>query len=140
MLLWVFGSGFPKSLDVSKAIDKAAGAERKVVGPPKYPGRQPNPSGNTGSFIRDDTYVFQGDKAMGQTAPATEDAKLWDGWGAGLQNLKPAVEPICYAQKPIEGTYAENTQKHGVAGLWIDGCRVELGDLEADKPSREWLG
>jgi len=78
MIAWVYGSGFPKSLDVSKAIDKAAGEE-------------------------------------------TEAAKQWAGWGTAL---KPSLEPITVARKPLTGTVAENVLQHGTGALNVDGCRV----------------
>jgi DNA modification methylase len=114
MIAWVYGSGFPKSLDVSKAIDKAAGAEREVVGTNPYycEGRTADP----GEYR-------QGGKNGSQhiTAPATDAAKQWEGWGTAL---KPAMEPITVARKPLIGTVAENVIKHGTGGINIDGCRV----------------
>ena len=108
MIAWVYGSGFPKSLDVSKAIDKAAGAERDVIGPPT-PGGQGN--GNVyGAITRPPA-----------TAPATEAAKQWAGWGTAL---KPSLEPITVARKPLRGTVAENVLQYGTGGLNVDGCRV----------------
>ncbi len=91
-VMWVYGSGLPKSHDVSKAIDKAAGAEREI------------------------------------TAPVTEDAKRWNGWGTAL---KPAYEPIIVARKPLVGTVAENVLTHGTGGINVDGCRVgrDTGDV-----------
>lgn len=106
-LAWVYGSGFPKSLDVSKAIDKAAGIWRGRAGKPK-----------------------EGDEKlrMGQhyertpKGPAsTVDAAKWQGWGTAL---KPAIEPIVLARKPFAGTVARNVQQHGTGALNIDGCRV----------------
>jgi len=120
-LCWLYGSGFPKSLDISKAIDKAAGAEREVVG-----------VGNT-----DCEYLRRGEQCPGHgdagksqsgptvhvpiTSPATPLAQLWHGYGTAL---KPAHEPIIVAMKPLDGTFAQNAEKHGVAGLWIEGGRV----------------
>jgi site-specific DNA-methyltransferase (adenine-specific) len=109
----VFGSGFPKSLDVSKAIDKAAGAEREVVGS-KITARALGGSnwkdGNAG-----------GQEVVNVTAPATEAAKQWEGWGTAL---KPAVEEWWLFRKPLIGTVAANVLEHGTGGLNIDGCRV----------------
>jgi site-specific DNA-methyltransferase (adenine-specific) len=107
-LMWIYGSGFPKSLNISKAIDKALGAEREVIGK----GR----SGNTA--------IWSEEGGMGNydiTAPATPEAKTWDGYGTAL---KPAYEPIIMAMKPIDGTFAENALKWGVAGLNIDEARI----------------
>jgi len=107
-IMWIYGSGFPKSLDVSKAIDKAAGAEREVISQCKRTGKD---AGTYGAMMGDNFI----------TAPATEAAKAWDGWGTAL---KPAHEPICVARKPLCGTVAANVLAHGVGGLNIDGCRV----------------
>ena len=122
MIAWVYGSGFPKSLDISKAIDKAAGAEREVVGSYKATGTARNSKhigakthAAIGEYERDVDCIFQ-------TAPATEAAKQWEGWGT---SLKPALEPITLARKPLIGTVAANVLEHGTGGLNIDGCRVE---------------
>ena len=117
-VMWVYGSGVPKSLDVSKAIDKEAGAERKVVGVhPEAAKRTANPNwrakeGRNDAAPRPSNVL---------TAPATAAARQWAGWGTAL---KPAWEPIIVARKPLEGTVAENVQKYGTGGLNIDGCRV----------------
>ena len=119
-LMWVYGSGFPKSLDVSKAIDKAAGAERKVVGSGKgRTGAAAQPNG--GSSFSDDSYQWPGDYDI--TAPATEAARQWQGWGTAL---KPAWEPIIMARKPLDGTVVQNVLEHGTGAINVDGCRVEL--------------
>lgn len=95
---WAYGSGFPKSLDVSKAIDKAAGAEREVVG--RKTGRAATPVQNIrgGSFAGGNG-VNGGADCSAITAPATPEAAAWQGWGTAL---KPAHEPVCWAQKPYE--------------------------------------
>ena len=116
MIAWVYASGFPKSLDVSKAIDKAAGAEREVVAK--------GVSGRTAIWA---------DGGMGDfdiTAPATDAALQWQGWGTAL---KPALEPITMARKPLgKGmTVASNVLAHGTGALNIDGCRVETDDTYA---------
>ena len=116
---WIYGSGFPKSMDVSKAIDKAAGAEREVVGSGSA-GAGFNPVKGFGSGV-----TTLGDKVSSQTwditAPATSEAQRWDGWGTAL---KPAIEPIILARKPLDGTVANNVLAHGVGGLNVDACRV----------------
>ena len=104
-IMWVYGRGFPKSLNVSKAIDKAAGAEREVVGE-----------------SRDKGYTACGVTSGASIGgPATPEAKQWDGWGTAL---KPAHEPIVLARRPLVGTVAENVLQHGTGALNIDGCRV----------------
>ncbi len=112
MIAWVYGSGFPKSMDVSKAIDKAAGAEREVVLVPTKPG-------NAATRSESATDMQGGVTDIGQ--PVTEDARQWQGWGTAL---KPALEPVTVARKPPIGTIAENVLKFGTGGLNIDGCRV----------------
>lgn len=117
---WAYGSGFPKSHDVSKAIDKAAGAEREkiAVGAPvkrMIPGADQN--GN-GSWIKDNGRVYQ----PGKEIPATPEAAEWEGWGTAL---KPSWEPIVLARKPLIGTVADNVLTYGTGALNIDGCRVE---------------
>lgn len=121
-LMWVYGSGFPKSLDVSKAMDKALGAERDVVG--RHQGRRATPLHDIrgGGFNADRPNTLD---RSAITAPATEAANEWDGWGTAL---KPAWEPIILARKPLEGTVAENVQKHGTGALNIDACRINPGE------------
>ena len=120
-IMWVYGSGFPKSLNISKAIDKAAGAEREVVG-------YTNPHDPRTAMARS---IYGGDiqegAGMGNpiTAPATAEAKQWEGWGTAL---KPAHEPIVLARKPLDGTVANNVLTHGVGGINIDASRVETTD------------
>lgn len=113
---WAYGSGFPKSHDVSKAIDKMAGEEREVIAPPRYS------RGKTEQRYNETRKVSYDCDPQPITAPATDAAKKWQGWGTAL---KPAWEPICLARKPLIGTVAENVLKHGTGALNIDGCRVE---------------
>lgn len=122
-LMWVYGSGFPKSLDISKALDKAAGAEREVVA--FKGGRFATPKHD----FRGGAHHAMANRKLGMfneiTAPATEEAQHWQGWGTAL---KPAYEPIILVRKPLIGTLVQNVQAHGVGGLNIDGCRVETED------------
>jgi DNA modification methylase len=114
---WIYGSGFPKSLDVSKAMDKQAGATREVVGEMI--------TGNA----RSDEGWNGGNRVIPLTAPSTDLAKQWQGWGS---NLKPAHEPAVLARKPLCGTVADNVMAWGVGGLNIDGTRVgESGGTKA---------
>ena len=136
-LMWLYGSGFPKSLDISKAFDKAAGAAREVVGSkaglPGYSLNQSdNPGGNAMSG-RIDKSLNHPEKECSITAPATELAKRWDGWGT---SLKPAYEPIILAMKPLDGTFAKNAHRHGVAGLNIDDSRIGVGKGGGDAKAR----
>jgi hypothetical protein len=117
-IAWIYASGFPKSLDVSKAIDRADGAEREVIGPDR--GRL---IGGNGGIS---TNHGRGGVAYGldaPTAPATDAARRWSGWGTAL---KPASEPIVVARKPLAGTVAANVLEHGTGALNIDGCRVGM--------------
>ena len=114
-IMWLYGSGFPKSLDVSKAIDKAAGVEFEAspaegVGfmGPEGPGGY-NPTRNH----------------LRRTGDSTAEAQKWQGWGTAL---KPAHEPIVLARKPIVGTVAGNVLEHGTGGLNVDGCRIGQRD------------
>jgi len=125
-IMWVYSSGFPKSLDIGKAIDKAAGAEREVVGTRKSEGgrtSQPNTEG------------IDPKASIDITAPATDAAKQWDGWGS---NLKPAHEPIVMARKPLsEKTVAANVLKWGTGGINIDGCRVPFAGSGDESESKD---
>ncbi len=124
-LMWVYGSGFPKSHDVSKAIDKAAGAEREIVGRKSAPQYNSPVTAATGTPLgrlaprpnAAENYA----KAGNIYAPATDAAKQWEGWGTAL---KPAWEPILLARKALEETVATNVIAHGTGALNIDGCRV----------------
>lgn len=128
-VMWVYGSGFPKSHNVSKAIDKAAGAEREkvAIGSPVkriIPGADQNKKG----WIKDDGREYQ----PGIEIAATPAAKQWDGWGSAL---KPAHEPVVLARKPLgEKTLAANVLKHGTGAINVDGCRVESVESTA-RPS-----
>lgn len=131
---WVFGSGFPKATSVSKGLDKAAGVEREVVGVKpgheQFVGRDTKGhldfKGATEGFDR----PWMHDDAKREayhllTAPATEEAKQWDGWFYGTQSFKPAMEPIYMAQKPMaEKTGFANVLKFGTGAVNIDACRV----------------
>ena len=121
MIAWVYGSGFPKSLDVSKAIDKAAGAEREVVGQrveaPKF-NTALSGTQNTGYNRRLEDGAHTN---FDVTVPATPEAQQWSGWGTAL---KPALEPITMARKPLSGTVAETVLQHGTGAINVDGCRV----------------
>lgn len=129
MLHWIYGSGFPKSLDVSKAIDKRAGAEREVL---HTETRYNEPSGLVG--------IGQGERKLIErkiTAPATAQAKQWEGWGTAL---KPAHEPILLCRKPLEGAVADNVERWGVGGLNVDGCRIgEEGATTRSHQSKKYV-
>jgi site-specific DNA-methyltransferase (adenine-specific) len=122
---WLYGSGFPKSLDVSKAIDKAAGAEREVIGEKFSPDGIPYASrrvNSSGPSVGGNAYGDYGDAGHLETAPATQDAVKWQGWGTAL---KPAFEPVIVARKPLVGTVAANVLEFGTGALNIDGTRID---------------
>ena len=120
-IMWIYGSGFPKSHNIGKAIDKIQGNERVVVG--ENPNvRKADSQKNTileGGFKEDDTI--------------TKGNSEWEGWGTAL---KPAHEPIVMARKPLIGTVADNVLEYGVGGLNIDGCRIGYTD-DYDKKHQE---
>ena len=139
MIAWCYASGFPKSLDVSKAIDKAAGARRAVVGLSQHSANRAA-VGWLGAMDEP-----EGDRVI--TAPATEAAAQWQGWGTAL---KPAMEMITMARKPLGSTVAECVLAHGTGALNIDGCRVDnsgenltrpmtFGDGHHDGWHRPWM-
>jgi site-specific DNA-methyltransferase (adenine-specific) len=114
---WLTYNGFPKNLDISRAIDKRAGAERPVLGPSKRHG---------GGTLEGSAWNIPAEVPM-VTGPATEDAKRWDGWGTAL---KPAVELIVMVRKPLEPglTIAQNVQKWETGAINIDACRYGPDD------------
>jgi len=120
-IMWVYGSGFPKSLNIGKAVDKMQGNEREFIQQVKRTGKE---AGTLGAYAGNNI--------------ESKDTSPYEGWGT---NLKPAHEPIVVACKPIsESTIAENVLRWGTGGINIDGCRVE-GDMGKDraegKPRRD---
>ena len=128
-IMWVYGSGFPKSLNIGKAIDKAAGAEREVIGVRtdgmSPTAMKPDKGWNANSM----------GSVLNITAPATDEAKQWEGWGTAL---KPAHEPIVMARKPLDGTVAQTVLTHGTGGINIDGCRVNMSDKDKEQSLNNW--
>jgi site-specific DNA-methyltransferase (adenine-specific) len=122
-LQWVYGSGFPKSHNISKAVDKMYGAEREVVGIGNAGKGFNKVKGFGVNTTQSDEFTSEWDV----TTPSTEQAKEWDGWGSAL---KPAVEPIVLARKPLEKglSIADNVLKWGTGAINIDGCRVVTND------------
>lgn len=114
MISWLYFSGFPKNHDISKAIDREAGAQREIIG------KHANPASEifSGGSLKKDVPI---------TKPKTEDAQRYEGFGTAL---KPAQEPAVLARKPIESglTIAQNVLKHGVGAINIDDCRFGYGD------------
>lgn len=125
-LMWIYGSGFPKSLDIGKAIDKMQGNERKITGEYQYP----DGSGRRNVIDSSDSANQYGKNRAGGSTTITKGNSPFEGYGTAL---KPAFEPIIMAMKPCEGTFAENALKRGVAGLNIDGARVGVDGGETHK-------
>jgi site-specific DNA-methyltransferase (adenine-specific) len=111
-IAWLYGSGFPKSLDVSKAIDKQSGYEGEVIGTEVIDIGMQGGSMHAGRETK---------LAERQIKTLSPEAQQWQGWGTAL---KPAFEPVIFARKPIEGTVANNVLKWGTGGLNIDGSRI----------------
>jgi site-specific DNA-methyltransferase (adenine-specific) len=120
-LAWIFGQGFPKSLNVGIAIDKAAGAMTAR-------GRAITVAG------RGDHNEFENGKAMPRHDGITDAAKQWAGWGTAL---KPAYEPIVLARKPLNGTVAANVLAHGTGALNIDACRISGEPWERNTTTKQ---
>ncbi len=120
-IAWLYGSGFPKSLDVSKAIDKAAGVERAPVLVPTKPGNSPEQAGA----------LALGATGMRDVSEAQSDnARRWQGWGTAL---KPAFEPVVVARKPLAGTVAQNVTAWGTGALNVSACRVQAVDASGGR-------
>jgi DNA modification methylase len=126
-IAWVYGSGFPKSYDIGKGIDKQAGAQREVVRERTY--ELTDGGGYSGNLNTS--------KPRSQSCEVTKGNSGWDGWGTAL---KPAHEPIVVAMKPIDGTFVNNALTWGVAGLWIDGGRVGTEVLPEQKAGQARIG
>ena len=127
VVAWIYGSGFPKSLDVSKAIDKAAGAERGE--------EQPHPTNACpgGRWCRcselDESGRYSPTRHPAYTAPGSPEGERWSGYGTAL---KPAMELWTLVRRPLEGTVAANALEHGTGALNIDGCRIATNGERID--------
>ena len=121
MINWLYFSGFPKSMDISKQIDKMKGIEREIEGYRISDGGMTSGGNEFGRSL----------SAMGReipiTKPATEEAQYWSGWGTAV---KPAQEPAILCRKPIEKglNVSENVLKWGTGAINIDACRFGYGD------------
>ena len=112
-IMWLYGSGFPKSMNIGLAIDKKNGVESKIIGNGK--------SGVSSRAYQSEETTTAGNYEIKQ---ATNE---WKGWGTAL---KPSFEPIIVARKPFKGSLVDNVIEYGVGGINIDECRVESDDLE----------
>jgi len=131
-LTWHYGSGFPKATDLSKTIDKRAGADREVIGEKET---------NTG--ITGDNYAQESESGTVEiTKAATEAGKRWEGWKTGM---KPATEYIVMARKPFGGATVDCVLEHGTGALNIEECRVDTEgrpkrDIEDTKSNSHLYG
>ena len=126
MINWLYGSGFPKSLNISKAIDSTKGAEREVIGKGYGKSYVTQNRINKERGFRPNDYYEDNEGEFDITVPSSPEAKEWSGFGTAL---KPAHEPIVLARKPLsENTVTENVLKWGTGGLNIDGCRIATKD------------
>jgi len=120
-IVHLFGSGFPKSLNVSKSIDKSHGAEQEVIGIDHEWIRRAGLSHGGNTYTTNTFGSASGPNAGKITTPATDAAKKWDGWGTAL---KPASEDWWLFRKPLDGTVAANVLAHGTGAINVDGCRI----------------
>ena len=121
-IAWLYSQGFPKSMDISKAIDKAAGAERETIGRYQLPnGASWNLQSDVAQTAIGAVGLSSRASSLAVTAPSTDLAKRWDGWGTAL---KPAHEPIIVARKPFKGTVMNNVLERGTGAINVDACRV----------------
>jgi len=122
-IMWLYGSGFPKSLNIGKQIDKFQGNERKIVGRKvkRVDGTLRNTEPN-GGYMKENIKTKQTDGYVDIEKPGSIDSEKWEGWGTAL---KPACEPIVVARKPLsEKNVALNVLKWGTGGINIDDCRI----------------
>ena len=113
-IMWLYGSGFPKSMNIGLAIDKKNGVESIVVGKSK--------SGSTSkAFNLNEQQREAGTGILAGEYDLKEAQNEWNGWGTAL---KPSFEPIIIARKPFKGSLVDNVMKYGVGGINIDECRV----------------
>ena len=132
---WMYGTGMPKNMDISKEMDAANNSKRIVVGKYKPP-RMPKKWGLKSAKNNRTVNIFSSSRnILNITKPSSEDGIVWDGYGT---SLKPVWEPIIIAMKPIEGNYISNAKKYGVAGINIDESRIPLS-VEDTPPDNEYL-
>lgn len=127
---WLYSSGMPKGINISKAIDKQRGLAREVIGTKAgLPGYSNKENVNEGRSVYGDFNDAVAECEI--TEPADEVSKQWNGWNS---TIKPAWEPVVVAMKPLIGTYADNALLHGVAGFNIDDNRLSYKS-DVDKES-----
>jgi len=139
-LMWLYGSGFPKSLNIGKAVDKLQGNEREKLGSysRSAPATQRKIIDDNGRTCDNrDAETFNKYIEKQSNIPITRGTSDWEDYGTAL---KPAYEPIIMAMKPLDGTFAENALKWGVAGLNIDGGRIKSSDWQPEKVLKKYTG
>ena len=133
-IMWIYGSGFPKSLNVGKAVDKLNGSEREVVGK-RWELSRDGVKRNPKNHNDEETQTIKNMAVPSWNIDVTKGTSEWEGFGTAL---KPANEPICLARKPLsEKSVAENVLKWRTGGINVDGCRVGFqneNDKESAKP------
>lgn len=133
-IVWAHGQGFPKALNLSKAIDRHLGAEREVSG--EYGSCGYKSSGGSEQMGVESGYKGSAFTGVAKDIPVTPEATLWNGWRSAL---KPAIELITLAMKPLDGTYAENALKWGVSGFNIEEARIPAEPVPINK-LEQWSG
>lgn len=129
MLSWLYGSGFPKSHNVSKSVDKSLGVERPKVRIDASRVRNPKATGAGRNGMEGasrpwiESAIERGFHEAVSDEAVSDEAVEWQGWGTAL---KPACEPICFGRKPLVGTVAQNVLDHGTGAINVDGCRIEF--------------
>lgn len=126
-IMWIYSSGFPKSQDVGRSIQRSLGVKEKR--PYDWNAPVKGGRGSDGDLGAGD---FGSSGPGGQIVPTDPEAQQWSGWGTAL---KPAHEPICLARKPMKLSIAKNCQTHGVGALNIDACRIPT-----DQPPNAQMG
>jgi site-specific DNA-methyltransferase (adenine-specific) len=124
-IMWIYGSGFPKSHKIGRAIDKESGYKGELLGSEQVD------VGMQGGSMHSGRKSVLAEREVRKLSP---EAQQWEGWGTAL---KPAHEPIVVARKPFIGTVAHNILKHGTGGLNIDECRVGTEKLDTSKNRRK---
>lgn len=127
-MIWCYGSGFPKSYNLSKGIDKSKGLEREIIDEVKGKGRM---SGDSDYQTNDYGKSWNGVKI---TEHASTQAHQWNGYGTAL---KPAYEPVVLCRKPRESTYVNSALDYGTGALNIDGCRIGTELLKAQNEGKQ---
>lgn len=128
-IMWLYGSGFPKSFDISKGIDKKFDKKREIINQTTSGRYKRLMATNKEQGFRPSDYYPEGNKFK-SNIPISPEAQKWNGWGTAL---KPAYEPIIVGMKPTDKNFVNNALTHGVAGINIDDGRIEIKKEGEDK-------